>query len=316
MLRSKVQMKNESGFTLERSDLHPSLFEFQKDMVLWAAQRGRALIAASFGLGKTRLQVELLRQAHLRTGQSVLVICPLGVRHQFIHEDGPAMDVRFVYVRNDEEALAANTPYLITNYERVRDGNLTTEFLSTIGAVSLDEGAILGNLGTKTQYQFNILLADIPYRWVATATPAPYDYHQHIQFNEAMGDRLPAKFMLMPPQAPEEYDDMVWTDVLFMRTLNMSQARRRQEKHLCPLPIDVVERLIVRYSNADEMIFDPFAGIGTTPYMAIKLGRRSIGTELNPVYFNAFAKYCHEAETERKTPALFDLESLAQPERV
>ena len=62
---------------------------------------------------------------------------------------------------------------------------------------------------------------------------APYDYHQHVAFNEAMGDRLPAKFMLMPPQAPEEYEEFVWTDILFMRTLNMNQARRRVEKHVC-----------------------------------------------------------------------------------
>ena len=62
----------------------------------------------------------------------------------------------------------------------------------------------------------------------------PYDYHQHVAFNEAMGDRLPAKFMLMPPQAPTEYEDTVWTDILFMRTLNMSQAKRRVEKHICP----------------------------------------------------------------------------------
>jgi hypothetical protein len=81
---------------------------------------------------------------------------------------------------------------------------------------------------------------------------APYDYHQHVAFNEAMGDRLPAKFMLMPPQAPDEYEETVWTDVLFMRTLNMNQARRRVEKHVCPLPLDIVERLIVRYSNPDE----------------------------------------------------------------
>lgn len=138
----------------------------------------------------------------------------------------------------------------------------------------------------------------------------PYDYHQHVQFNEAMGDRLPAKFMLMPPQAPQEYDDTIWTDVLFMRTLNMSQARRRVEKHICPLPLDIVERLIVRYSNPDDLVFDPFSGIGTVPFQAVKLGRRSIGTELNPVYFEAFARYCAEAEAERQAPTLFSMEEM------
>lgn len=106
-LRSKAQLTKQTGFVIDREDLHASLFEFQKDIILWAAQRGRALIAASFGLGKTRQQIELLRQAHKRTGQPVLVICPLGVRGQFIHEDGPSMGVEFAYVRTDAEAQAA-----------------------------------------------------------------------------------------------------------------------------------------------------------------------------------------------------------------
>lgn len=838
-LRGKAQVAHQSGFVVTDNDLHPSLFGHQRDAIRWAAYRGKALIAASFGLGKTRMQVELLRQAHRHTGKPVMVICPLGVRHQFTQEDGPAMGVDFAYVRTDAEALAAETPYLITNYERVRDGDLGPDTLARLGAVSLDEGAILGNLGTKTQNEFNLLLGDIPYRWVATATPAPndyrqliyfadfldaldagqaltrffgrnpdkagdlqlmphmerdfwlfvaswclfvntpsdlgysddgyimpelgihwhrltadhakawdltdqngqaflfkdtaagvqqamrekrdslqdrikralalaeiipneqiviwcnlndeqtaierglkerdityssvhgslspeaqeerlyewkdkcsrvliskasmlgsgvnlqqahiaiyvgvdfkfrdfiqsihrlqrygqlhpveihcihtdaedhvvdilltkwrqhdemvakmraiikeygltnealvsemrrtlgvtrqerkgiywtavnndtvvetmgmadnsvdeivtsipfgnhyeyvaslndfghnpsdsdfwqqmdflipellrvlkpgrmccihakdrllyghqtphgmmevdyfthdcarafrkhgfvsygeifiptdvvrennstnrlgwsenckdgskmgvglsekvllfrkpqsdktrsyadepvrkdkreysrgrwqidahslwrsdgkaladpqdapahnpellagmdgsqvynwyrdwskhhpYDYHQHVAFNEAMGDRLPAKFMLMPPQAPDGYEDSVWTDILFMRTLNMSQAKRRVEKHLCPLPLDIVERLIVRYSNPDDLIFDPFSGLGTVPFVALKQGRRSIGTELNPVYFDAFVRYCQEAEAERSKATLFDV---------
>lgn len=843
-LKNKVELTTSGG--MKPSGMHESLFEHQKDIVSWALQRGKALIAASFGLGKSRIQIELLRQVHQQTGRRVMVICPLGVKHQFIHEDGPAMDVRFQYIGTDEQGLNADTPYLITNYERVRDGQIGEGFLqSEIAAVCLDEGAILGNLGTKTQQEFSRILSAIPYRWVATATPAPndyrqmiyfadfldamdagqsltrffgrnpdkagdlqllshmekdfwlwvaswclfidtpsdlgyddtgyvmpeleirfhrltadhlaaqaltdqfgqhylladtaagvkqaikekrssldtriakvaeivatdpndhyviwhdlederkaickavpnakavygsqdddvteqlvldfthgriqtlaakpqmfgaganwqyychraiyagvgfkfrdfiqalhrllrygqkhtvivdiihtdaedhvvdvlmrkwrqhdemvaqmraiikeygltnealstglqrslgverqavngqwftainndtvletmtmadnsvdeivtsipfgnhyeyvaslndfghnqadsdfwtqmdflipellrvlkpgrmacihvkdrllyghqtphgmmevdyfthdcarafkkhgfvsygeifiptdvvrennstnrlgwsenckdgskmgvglsekvllfrkpqtdktrsyadepvrkdkkdysrgrwqidahslwrsngksiedlppseiansieqladdpsllmgmdgsqvynwyrewskcqpYDYHQHVAFNEAMGDRLPAKFMLMPPQAPEEYEEFVWTDVLFMRTLNMSQARRRIEKHVCPLPLDIVERLIVRYSNPGELIFDPFAGLYTTVYMAIKLGRMGRGHELNPLYWQSGVKYCNEAEMERSAPTLFDME--------
>ena len=72
------------------------------------------------------------------------------------------------------------------------------------------------------------------YNWYRDySKTAPYDYHQHVAFNEALGNRLPAKFMLMPPQAPPEYEETVWTDVLFFRTLNLQQVGRRQEKHLC-----------------------------------------------------------------------------------
>lgn len=181
-LKDKVQLETgRSG--MEAGAFHPSLFPHQRDIVAWALKRSKGLIAAKFGMGKSRIQIELLRQVHRATGRKVLVICPLGVKHQFMHEDGPAMDVQFAYVGNDDAALNADTPYLITNYERVRDGQLSAEFLqANIAGVCLDEGAILGNLGTKTQDQFNHILGDIPYRWVATATPAPNDYRQLIYF--------------------------------------------------------------------------------------------------------------------------------------
>lgn len=184
-LKNKVEVESATGGIRVTADqLHPSLLPHQRDAIIWALLRGKALIAASFGLGKTRIQIELIRQVQLRTRRRfVLVICPLGVRHQFIHEDGPAMGVRLQYVRDDEEALAADTPFILTNYERVRDGHISHEFLREhVAAVTLDEGAILGNLGTETQIKFNIVLADIPFLWIATATPAPNDYRQLIYF--------------------------------------------------------------------------------------------------------------------------------------
>ena len=123
-------------------------------------------------------------------------------------------------------------------------------------------------------------------------------------------DRLPAKFMLLAPQAPEHALDYVWTDILFMRTLNMTQARRLVEKHVCPFPLDIVSRLIVRFTNPGELVFDPFSGLGTTPYQAIRLGRRGRGHDLNPDYYRASVKYCQEAEVERMAPTLFDLTAL------
>lgn len=182
-LRNKADVKAAQGIKLAVEDLHPSLMPHQQDAVKWAMRREKALIAASFGMGKTRIQIELLHQVHQHTGRKVLVICPLGVRQQFTHEDGPAMGIQFTYVGTDDDLLNAPTDFLITNYERVRDGQLTQDCLSeNIAAVTLDEGAIIGNLGTKTQDLFSVILADIPYRWVATATPAPNDYRQLIYF--------------------------------------------------------------------------------------------------------------------------------------
>ena len=185
---NKIDIKVSGGFAADPASLHPSLFPHQRDSVLWALARGKALIAASFGLGKSRMQVEIMRQVHARTGGRTLIICPLGVKHQFAEEDGPVMGVHFQYVRTDAEAAAADTPYLITNYERVRDGDITVKFLAeNIECVSLDEGSVLRSLGSQTQQTFNVVLADVPYRFVCTATPSPNDYKELIYYAQFLG---------------------------------------------------------------------------------------------------------------------------------
>lgn len=188
-LKNKTVPMNETGFSVALNDLHSSLFGHQKVTVQWGAKRGAALIASSFGLGKTRTSIELLRQVQKRTAAPVLFVCPLGVRHQFVHIDGPAMGVQIEYVRTDAEVQEAltRTPFLITNYERVRDGNISQDSIDLFAGVALDEAAILGNLGTVTQAEFQILFRNVPYRFCATATPAPNDYRQLLYFGEFLG---------------------------------------------------------------------------------------------------------------------------------
>ena len=187
-LKNKPEVQKASGLSVAASDMHESLMGHQRDIVRWALKRERALIAASFGLGKSRIQIELMRQVHMATGRKTLVIAPLGVRQQFRSEDGPAMGVQFEYVGTDAELVNSESSYLITNYERIRDGQISADVLTEhIVAVTLDEGAILGNLGTKTQDQFKVILSEIQYRWVATATPAPNDYRQLIYFADFLG---------------------------------------------------------------------------------------------------------------------------------
>ena len=111
-----------------------------------------------------------------------------------------------------------------------------------------------------------------------------YDYEDHVDLGEHLREKgkLPVDFMLLQP--PSWHPD-VWTDVARMRTLNMVQAQKGKEQHLCPLQFDIVERLIGRYSNPGDMVFDPFAGIMTVPYCAVKLGRVGVGVELSPLYW-------------------------------
>ena len=76
--------------------------------------------------------------------------------------------------------------------------------------------------------------------------------------------------------------------------------------HVCPLQLDTVERVINRYSNEGELVFDPFGGIMTVPYMAVKMHRRGYGVELNADYFRDGVGYLKEAEDELDVPTLFD----------
>ncbi len=133
-----------------------------------------------------------------------------------------------------------------------------------------------------------------------------YDYHEHVALAKKLDKdgRLPSTFMVV---APASWSMDVWDDINRMKTLNTTQSQRRQALHVCPLQTEIVERIINRYSNPGELIGDPFAGLMTVPYMAVKMNRRGWGVELNPDYFRDGVGYLESAEAGRDMPTLFDL---------
>lgn len=185
-LESKITVNERTGFHVDLGQLHESLFYHQKVTVQWALKLGRGLIAKSFGLGKTRDNIEICRQVLARHGGKALIVCPLGVKHQFQEEDGPAMGTDWQYVRTDAEIEAATSPYLITNYERVRDGDIDPR-KHNFTVVGLDEGAVLRSLGSKTYNVFEVLFADVPFRYVFTAVPSPNNYKELIYYARFLG---------------------------------------------------------------------------------------------------------------------------------
>ena len=76
--------------------------------------------------------------------------------------------------------------------------------------------------------------------------------------------------------------------------------------HVCPLQLDIVERIINRYSNKGDVVLDPFGGLMTVPMTAVKMDRYGYGIELNPDYFRDGVGYLKEMEAEKATPTLFD----------
>ena len=96
-----------------------------------------------------------------------------------------------------------------------------------------------------------------------------------------------------------------------MRTLNTNQGRKGWEQHVCPLQLDIVERLIERYSAKGELVLDPFGGLGTVAYSAVLKGRRGYSIELNEKYWKDSKSYCLGAEQQVTMPTLFDMEETA-----
>lgn len=133
-----------------------------------------------------------------------------------------------------------------------------------------------------------------------------YNYVEHVKFAEGLeaAGKLPKDFMAIDPVS---HKDHIWDDVTRMRTLNSRQSQKNLRMHVCPLQLDIVERLITRYSNKGDVVFDPFGGIGTVPYCAVKLGRKGLSTELNFDYWRDGLAYLREAESEVSSPTLFDL---------
>jgi hypothetical protein len=156
--------------------------------------------------------------------------------------------------------------------------------------------------------------AEVYRLWKAFNLSRLYEFEHHVAIGEhrdAVG-RLPPTFMLLPPHS---WHPDVWTDVAQMLSANTLQCQQGLEAHLCPMPFDIADRLILQFSMPGELVFDPFMGLGTTPMRAIKHGRRGAGVELNPGYFLDACKHVEAMAREMATPTLFDmLGERAMPE--
>lgn len=133
-----------------------------------------------------------------------------------------------------------------------------------------------------------------------------YSYEDHVTLAKKLDEdgRLPATFMVV---APGSWTDHVWDDINRMRTLNTTQSQRRQALHVCPLQLDIVDRLINRYSNLGDLVMDPFGGLGTVALQAVKDGRRGYTIELNDAYFRDAVGYLKELDETEENFSLFDV---------
>lgn len=109
----------------------------------------------------------------------------------------------------------------------------------------------------------------------------------------------------------QKWASPVWMDINQSRTLNARAGREDgDERHICPLQLDVIERCVGLWSNPGDLVLSPFGGIGSEGYQSVLMGRQFIGIELKPSYFNEACRNLRAAEVESSQQTIFDMTDL------
>ena len=175
-LERKQQLGGAWGFEVEA--LPDYLFDFQRDLVSWSLQKGRAAIFADCGLGKTPMQLVWSYLVANHTDKPVLVVTPLAVSYQTLRE---AEKFGIDAARSQDGSIAA--PIVITNYERLEHFRP-----SDFAGMVCDESSILKNFDGKRRREITEFMRKLPYRLLCTATAAPNDYIELGTSSEALGE--------------------------------------------------------------------------------------------------------------------------------
>jgi len=176
------------GIDIDASEINPILFDFQRDITIWALKKGRAALFEGCGLGKTFQQLEWSRLVHKYTQGNVLILAPLAVAPQTV-EEGKKLGITVHLCRNHEHVKPGIN---ITNYEMLSHFN-PDEF----AAIVLDESSILKAYDGKTRTEIIDAFKNTPFRLACTATPAPNDYMELGNHSEFLGVMTRAEMLSM-----------------------------------------------------------------------------------------------------------------------
>ncbi len=180
-LRNKTTQFSSVGLDVKKEELNNTLFEWQKECVLWALKKGRCALFESCGLGKTIQQLEWADQVHKKTGGNILIVAPLGVAVQTAKEEAPKVHIDVNIIRSNDDIKDGIN---IINYEMI-DNIDSNKFIGVV----LDESSILKNFTGSTRTKITEKFKDTPYKLCCTATPAPNDYMEllnHAEFLNVM----------------------------------------------------------------------------------------------------------------------------------
>ena len=179
-LENKIDIAPQSGIEVDPAEISPALKDHQRVCVLWALRGGRRGLFARFGLGKTVMQLEWCRILQKHIGGQTLIVMPLNVMPEFRADAVHLLGLdEPPYCRTMAEVKACQAPIILTNYERVRDGDIDPHYFT---AVSLDEAATLRSFGSKTYQEFMQKFKGVRYKLTNTATPSPNRYKELIHY--------------------------------------------------------------------------------------------------------------------------------------
>lgn len=175
-LKTKEVQSINAGIKVDKSELNPMLFPFQRDIVSWALQKGRSAVFSDCGTGKSAVQLEFARVITEKTGCKALVVAPLSVVRQ-TQKEGDKFGIKTTACRTQADVKDGIN---ITNYEMLSHFN-ESEF----GCVVLDESSILKSFTSKTRDELIDKFIGTPYKLCCTATPSPNDQSEignHAEF--------------------------------------------------------------------------------------------------------------------------------------
>lgn len=175
-IRNKQERFVQAGFEVNRETLNKKMFEYQKDVVIWALKKGRAALFEDCGLGKTLQQLVWADEVVKYTKGKVLILCPLAIASQTARE-GKKFGIEVNICESQEDVKSGIN---ITNYEKINKFNLN-EFIGVV----LDESSILKSYTGKVRTEIIEGFKNTPYRLACTATPSPNDYMElgnHAEF--------------------------------------------------------------------------------------------------------------------------------------
>lgn len=175
-LKSKEMQSVNAGIKVDISELNKMLFPFQKDIVSWALQKGRAAVFSDCGTGKSAIQLEFARIVSEKTGCKALIVAPLSVVRQ-TQKEGIKFGIETNVCRTQEDVKDGIN---ITNYEMLQHFDE-----GAFDCVVLDESSILKSFTSKTRDALIDMFSMTPYRLCCTATPSPNDQSEignHAEF--------------------------------------------------------------------------------------------------------------------------------------